>query len=582
MHPRNRFGARLAVFLVFALALLFSVTLQAQSQKPSSSTTAPTKDENSQETTTFKLHVNLVEVHVVVRDSKGNAVPNLKKEDFRLFDKGKLQMITTFGIETPETRKERALAAARTQSSETPADSTEKTLPPDHFIGMLFDDMHLTASDLLYTKKSALQFLDTLGPTDRVAFYSTSGQFTHEFSPDKDELKRSLASLGPHPSLTNTAGECPKVSFYLANRFENLQDAIAFNIVFQDALNCAFGGDTSAASEMAARQLAQSAIQQTYSFGLGDMQIVYDNLQAVIRRLAVTPGERTLIFVSPGFSLATDHSRAWDVMDLANRDKIVINTLDARGLYTPDIYSGTNSGSQDPIKINYLSDAQFDQGVILGDLAYGTGGTYFHNSNDIASGLQKMAAAPAVSYVLGFSPQSPKADGSFHKLQVKLSDATKYEVQARLGYYAPKKAADAEEQAAADIDDAILSRSELLDIPMELQTQYFMKSPGEAELSVLTRLNIKGIRFRQLDDHNYDKLTVVTAVFDDNGNFLLGEQKKVNLKLSTLSYNHFLNSGLTIRSTLALKPGKYTLRQVVRETEGSQMAARTGTVVIPN
>jgi hypothetical protein len=44
--------------------------------------------------------VNLISVPVVIRDSKGRAIGNLRQEDFQVFDKGKLQVITKFSIET--------------------------------------------------------------------------------------------------------------------------------------------------------------------------------------------------------------------------------------------------------------------------------------------------------------------------------------------------------------------------------------------------------------------------------------------------------------------------------------------------
>ena len=71
--------------------------------------------------TTFKLRVNLVQVYVVVRDAKGNAVPGLKKEDFRLLDQGKPQVITNFAVDSPETRLQRVQAEAKVQSSKGPA-----------------------------------------------------------------------------------------------------------------------------------------------------------------------------------------------------------------------------------------------------------------------------------------------------------------------------------------------------------------------------------------------------------------------------------------------------------------------------
>ncbi len=51
------------------------------------------------EPVTFSSRVNLVSVPVVIRDRDGKAVGALKQEDFQVFDKSKLQVITKFSIE---------------------------------------------------------------------------------------------------------------------------------------------------------------------------------------------------------------------------------------------------------------------------------------------------------------------------------------------------------------------------------------------------------------------------------------------------------------------------------------------------
>ena len=44
-----------------------------------------------------------------------------------------------------------------------------------------------------------------------------------------------------------------------------------------------------------------------------------------------------MVFVSPGFIVTMYTREGGDLIDRANRANIVINTIDARGLYTPDM-----------------------------------------------------------------------------------------------------------------------------------------------------------------------------------------------------------------------------------------------------
>jgi len=54
------------------------------------------------------------------------------------------------------------------------------------------------------------------------------------------------------------------------------------------------------------------------------------------------------------------------------------------------------------------------------------------------------------------------------------------------------------------------------------------------------------------------------------------------MRLLDTTYNRLSRSGLTLKSSYDVKPGSYMVRLVVRDGEGSQMAARNGAVVIPD
>jgi hypothetical protein len=195
--------------------------------------------------------------------------------------------------------------------------------------------------------------------------------------------------------------------------------------------------------------------------------------------------------------------------------------------------------------------------------------------------LKRAGATPDVSYMLGFSPQNPKMDGRFHTIKVVMANKQKYEVQARRGYYAPRKVEDPQEEAKQEIAEAVFSQEEIHELPVDLQTQYFKTGETEAHLSVVSRIDVKGVHFRKADGRNWDNLTVATVIFDENGNYVTGGEKMLEMRLLDSTYDRLSRTGLTMKSSFDLKPGKYLVRQVIRDSEGAQMAARNGAVVIP-
>lgn len=530
----------------------------------------------------FKVRVNLVQVRVVVRDEKGNVVPNLRREDFQLFDDRKPQAISLFNMETRESRAMKNVNTTGAVSAIEPAATASVNLP-QRFVAMVFDDIHMSMDDATFVRSAATKFFSSLDPTDRAGMYSSSGQITLEFTDDKAAFDQALRRVIPHPLTTQGLNECPEISYYQADLMENRRDPQAIAVATEDAVQCAFGGDER--QQAAARSLAESVAMNVLSAGDAESEMTYRHLEDVVRRLSAMPGQRVLVLISPGFIPTTLWLEVSGLIDRATRAGVVINTIDARGLYTPDLgdISNPRVNSQRTIgyKASYRVAAQTAQDEVLAALADGTGGTFFHNRNDVDEGLRQAGAAPEISYVLGFSPQNLKIDGKFHNLKVTLAGKQKYSVQARRGYYAPKTAKDPAETARQEIQEAIFSQEEIRDLPVDLQTQFFKTDATAAKLAVLTHFDVKGIHFRKADGRNLDNVTIATAIFDENGNLVTGGEKIVEMKLLDSTYNRLSRNGFTVKSSFDVKPGSYLVRMVVRDGEGAEMAARNGAVVIP-
>jgi hypothetical protein len=374
------------------------------------------------------------------------------------------------------------------------------------------------------------------------------------------------------------------MSYYEGDLITNKNDVQALAVATEETLQCAFHGDTTMQAQ--AQQQALVAAQVAVTDGDNETEYAYRHLEAIIRRMTSLPGQRVLVLVSPGFILSTLQIEASDLVDRATRASVVINTIDARGLYAPDMGDIANppndSFNTAGFKSLYRVTAQNAQEDVLAELADGTGGVFYHNRNDVDEAMREAGAAPEVSYVLGFSPQNLKFDGHFHTLKVALTTKQKFSVQARHGYFAPRSAEDPAQIAKEEIQEAMFSQEEVHDIPVDLQTQYFKKDESAARLAVLTHLDVKGVRFRKDSGRNNDQLTIVTGIFDENGQFVAGMQKVIDMKLLDTTYARLSRSGLTVKSSFEVKPGTYLVRLVVRDAEGAQMAARNGAVVIPN
>jgi len=332
--------------------------------------------------------------------------------------------------------------------------------------------------------------------------------------------------------------------------------------------------------------MAKQAARETFLLGDRETLASLDTLRNVVSRMGTAPGQRTMVLISPGFLVLDDrHIEETALIERAIHSNIVIGALDARGLSSDSMLGdasqpGVNTETL-TAKDSYARTEATIQSDGMATIAEGTGGTFYHGSNDYDEGITRTASAPEYLYVLGFSPLDLKRDGKFHALKVTLKNGKGMNLQVRKGYYAPRGAADPVEKSKQEILEAVFSRDEVRDLPASLHTQYFKTGDADATLAAVANIDVKKLPLRKEGGRNLDNLTVVTGLFDNDGNYISGVQKTVELRLLDETLEKRLGSGIAVKNSFAVHTGKYVVRLVVRDSEGQMMSEQSSLVEIP-
>jgi VWFA-related protein len=529
---------------------------------------------------TFRSRVNLVTVPVVVRDSKRRAVENLEKEDFQLFDGGKPQIVSRFSIEKPGLKEPSPPAPDTPLAAGVPPVAAPPAMP-QRFVALVVDDLHTEFADLVWARQAVQRFLaSSAGPAERLAIYTSSGQNAVDFTNDRDQLTKGLLAIR---SGVKSTLECPQITYYVADLIENHDDRELLRIMEAELRACKGVPYT----ENEAENMVGNAAKRALVEGDWNTRQAMATLRAVIGKLATMPGQRSLVLVSDGFLVLDEHRpEEMNLIESAIRAKVVINGLDARGLkaFVPGGDASTHGSATAGAllaKISYDVSSAAAEAAVMDEAARGTGGRFFHNSNGLDEGIKLLAGAPECIYLLGFAPQNLKSDGRYHTLKVTLQTPKGLTVEARPGYYAPNHAADPAEQAKEEIQAAFFSTEEIHEIPAAIETQFFKTGPDEATVDVLARVDVKQLNFKQENERNRNDVTIVCGLFDENGNYVSGIQKVLEMRLKDETLATRLASGIAVRSSLTAKPGRYLVRVVVRDSEGQELTALSGAVEIP-
>jgi VWFA-related protein len=535
----------------------------------------------------MKVTSNLVVVRVVVRDAQNKPVENLKKEDFKLFDRGKQQSISQFAVEVPAA-KTTGPAPAVTSGQPSIAGTPVSALP-QRFLALYFDDLNMSDAAVMQARDAADRYLAAnLQPNDRVGLF-TSGNSLSDFTGDPKQIHEALLKLHVSP-LALRNNDCPDISDYQAQQIIEFDDERidAWQIAIDQALNdqrCSHVPHGNGEPQRYIAVLARRILEQSQIQSRANLQ----ELEKVVNYVARMPGQRSVVLASPGFLSRSEQFDLDQIIAHALRAQVVISSLDPRGLANltreGDVSHGYMPAGPVVGALRRLdSDRESAARDVLQEVAQGTGGQFIHNNNDLQAGFGVLAGSP--TYYLAFAPTDMKFDGKFHDLKVELAEKhAGFSIEARRGYFAPRSEAEAatsaepggrvdpDAQVKEQIREAVYSKTDVQQLPVTMDVKVFSTKTDDRELVLSGRLDTKALHLRKDGQRNLNNVTFVSAVFDQKDNLVQLQRGQAKLEAPDAQLQQVLSAGLKMDSTFELKPGVYRVREVVTDSEDHHITA---------
>jgi len=482
---------------------------------------------------TLHAEVRVVEVPVVVRDGQHRAVSGLTRDDFKIYDNGKKQAIAAFSVQssTPQDGS---------------VDATESRTKPPRFLALCFDDAHLPPIALAQVKEAAEQYVKTsLAPGDQAVVVTTSRSNKSVFTSDVPTLIEEIAKVTSIPQSASYGSQsCVRLTPYEAYQIVEQMDP-------GDALLHSKIDECSACYHAPCHEgmITGTARVLWYANRLSTGAIL-GAIVALTDAMAKLPGQRMILLTSTGFITDTLQADVDKLIDKARHAEVVINVLDARGLHSADTsYDG------------------------MGALAYGTGGTFYHNRSGLDEGFRELGAAPETVYVISFTP-STSADGRFHKLKVEVD--RKYSLQARQGYMSVASS-DANDSTITKLDSELMASDAITDLPVSFSWQQW---PGTPAITMVAKLDINHLHFKPWQGRQTQKITIMAVVRDSHGSFVAGKRSELELSFRDATFSHLAKTGFTVAMSIKAPPGSYSVRAVAQDAMENKLAAISEVVEI--
>jgi len=524
----------------------------------------------------------VVQVSVVATDKHGDPVPDLKREDFRIFDEGRQEEVNFFSVDSPGVR--------RVEAASLPANTWTNRLDrrgpiPISVTIVLLDGLNTKISDQATAREQVVRALSTIQPGERVALYTlgTELRVIHDFTREASSLLAILARYEGYaaPATPETA-RVPDPSGDLGRMYE--RDAAGTEPFGNQAVQRFLQGADTAEAAMVNTNHALRTI---------------DALEAIAEHVASIPGRKSLVWVSGGFpiSIGSDGLPVTD-RGLGDGDRNFRDELEraARALGGADIAVYPVSAIGVRTAISPASSTQFPDrrsassrrrpAVTTGTaeehaldtmiaFAERTGGRAFYGNNDIANAIHSAQRDSSLVYTLAYSPSHTRWDGRFRKIKVETRQPG-VTLRFRNGYFAVPDHPLDERQRQEILAQAQWSPFAATEIVLTVNG-HSTERDGKPAMEVAVMADAADLRLDVKDGRHTTDLILVACQKAGDGGVVDQQAMLIQVRMTEESYEKTLKEGFRVDFTIPLNSGASNLRIVLLDaTDG-----RLGSVDVP-
>jgi len=546
----------------------------------------------------FPAEVELVTVDVVVADGQGRPIRGLAAADFTVMEDGQPQEIGSFeAVEVPPARTRGPGESAVPERPPVSTNEPDGAGPGRTFV-IVFDNRNLTLAEGHRAKGAIAHFLEEgAREGDRVMLVSTGGDAW--WSARMEEGRPELMSLLKRLEGRNVPDLSPeRIAPWEALRIHVYRDQdVAFRVLQRLEK---YGAIPEGATGRTLRQyvfdnpLLTQRAAQVYQDSVNRNQATLELLDRILVSLEGSRSRKAVLLVSSGFVHDTTLREFKRVPESARRSNVVIYFLDARGLEGMPLEMTAQFGMAPEARdlgISGLGGEYLGGTMLTGEmasegaqaLASESGGFTIKNTNDLAGGVERIAAESQTYYLLGYRPTNTLRDGTFRSIEVRV-DRRGAKVRARKGYYA-----GLEDEVASEGSSRDASFQRALDspfpsdaIPLRMSALAFHESTlGRASVLVACEVDVSAFGFEEQSGRLVDDLQYVLVVAHRETGEHFRHDENVELRLSPETRETLARTGYLVARPFDLAPGGYQAKIVVRDRNLGRIGSLTHDFEVP-